>query len=126
MGLIRRRARSLKVGDPKTKVESILGRPDEIWDFSLLVLRKSPILGITEHMEPEELDLIKENIGRMREVLPETPEEWSYGKRFDWKHSLRGEFPYVWPLRVRVFGPDPDDVMIEFDDDGNVSEIIVP
>lgn len=53
-------------------------------------------------------------------------ETWAYGSRFEWANSLSREFPYCRPFRFRMFGPDSDDVAIEFDDDGKVVRIDLP
>lgn len=34
-----------------------------------------------------------------------------YGKRFDRQNCFYAKFPYFWPLKVRLFGPDAEDVL---------------
>ena len=47
-------------------------------------------------------------------------ETWVYGGYVDWKHMMSR------PVRIRIFGPDEDEVAIRFDDSGRVSRVIVP
>lgn len=54
-------------------------------------------------------------------------ETWAYGSHFEWSNCLSGEFPFFFPFRLRLFGPDPDDdVVLEFDDEGTVVRIGLP
>jgi hypothetical protein len=97
------RASRIKVGDSKATVTSILGEPDGTW-------RKGTGLLDGTWLFPGS-----------------TPERWAYGRRLadlaDW---FDREPPFIIPIRVRLFGPDPDDVGIEFDDDGKVKSVTIP
>src|SRR6266850_2205032 len=53
-------------------------------------------------------------------------ETWAYGKRFDWQDCFLSKFPYFWPFKVRLFGPESDDVEVEFDSTGRVSRVLIP
>lgn len=53
-------------------------------------------------------------------------ETWAYGKRFDWQHCFHREFPYFWPLTIRLFRPDANDVTIEFDSADRANRISTP
>ncbi len=48
-------------------------------------------------------------------------ETWAYGGYLNWAHTLSKGF-----LRFRLFGPDHDEVAIQFDGDGNVKKIVMP
>ena len=61
------------------------------------------------------LILPKSNHGWIRET-----ETWGYGGVFDWPNAVGKEWPFFCPFRLRLFGHDPDDVVIEFDDAGTV------
>ncbi len=54
------------------------------------------------------------------DTVIEIEELWTYRRRFDWRSSLRREFPDVWPFRGRARS---DDVVVAFDGEGNVSAI---
>src|SRR5437870_8270197 len=47
-------------------------------------------------------------------------ETWAYGGYVDWGHLLST------PVRLRIFGPDADEVAIQFNSSGTVSRVIVP
>ena len=91
------RVQRIKVGDSREKVVATLGRA-------------------TEAFTPPQ----KIPSGLYLGVRVET---WAYGKRFDWQHCFYSKFPYFWPLKVRLFGPDSDDVEVEFDSTGRVSRV---
>lgn len=132
MAWIRRQARTLKAGDSKAKVERTLGRANEAWEketSKAFSTGPSPLLKIVRVQGvPKAIDRTTKlwgvtNAGETYTII-EISELWIYGSRFDWRNSLRREFPFVWPFRRRAWWPDPsDDVVIEFDDDGNVSVI---
>lgn len=95
------RAKAVKIGDPKTQVQNLLGQPDAMF------ARGSGLLD-----------------GAVFGLIPKTPEQWAYGKRFE--YHLAGQFPYLYLWRFRLFGPDTDDVVIQFDRKGRVSAVITP
>jgi outer membrane protein assembly factor BamE (lipoprotein component of BamABCDE complex) len=47
-------------------------------------------------------------------------ETWAYGGYVDWRNLLSC------PVRSRLFGPDPDEVAVQFNSSGRVSRIILP
>jgi outer membrane protein assembly factor BamE (lipoprotein component of BamABCDE complex) len=53
-------------------------------------------------------------------------ETWAYGSRLELRRPFIAEFPYFFPVRVRLFQPDADDVSIESDSSGRVSNIVTP
>ena len=95
-----RRVQRVKVGDSKARVLAMVGQATAVF----MPVQKSP----------SGLDL---------GVRVET---WAYGKRLDWRHCLWPKFPYFWPLKFRLFGPDPGDVEVEFDSMGRVSRVSTP
>jgi hypothetical protein len=54
------------------------------------------------------------------------PPGFAYGKTMDWGNAFHSQFPYFCPFRIRLFGPDSDDVVIEFDDNWIVTGIKTP
>ena len=44
-------------------------------------------------------------------------ETWAYGGRINWQHLS---------IRFRIFGPDADEVAIQFDKAGKVRRVIIP
>jgi hypothetical protein len=44
-------------------------------------------------------------------LMPESPETWAYGSSY---------------FTIRILGPRTDDVVIEFDDQGHVSRVVIP
>jgi len=94
------RVQSIKVGDSKERVLATVGRATTVFT------------------PPQKIPS-----GLYLGVRVET---WAYGKRFEWQHSLHSEFPYFWPLKFRLFGPDADDVEVEFDSTGRVSRVSTP
>lgn len=94
MHSLRRRAKQIKVGDSKATVRQILGDCDGA------------------HAG-----------GAILPLVAAAPECWSYGSSFDWENCFVDEFPYFFPFRIRIFGPHHDDLVIEFDDQGNVSAV---
>lgn len=59
-------------------------------------------------------------------VLSIPYERWAYGKIFDWRDCFQPTFPYIFPFRMRIFGPDKTDVTIVFGDDQKIQSIIIP
>src|SRR2546426_992786 len=96
---LRPRAQAIKVGDSRQRVEQVLGRP--------IVVFTPPSEGT-------------------KGLVIVRPETWAYGRRLQLRDAFYGEFPYFRPLRVRLFGPDDDDVAIEFDASGKVSSVSIP
>lgn len=94
-----KRALSLKVGDSKLEVKRVLDKPDAVF--------------------PKGSDLFD---GIFFGVWPMSPERWAYGDIFYWDN----EWPYFFPFNLRFFAPDPDDLTIEFDNDGKVLSIGIP
>ena len=94
------RAQTIGIGDSKATVEAVLGKPTAIFPKGSGVL-DGPLFGFS-------------------------PERWAYGSDFDWKNSFSTEFPFFLPFRCRIFGPDEEDVAIEFDDLGFVAQVSVP
>ena len=97
---VRERVLSVKPGATKSEVREILGRPTAQFPAGL---------GMPEGS-----------------FFGSLPERWAYGSKFDWDHCLQKKFPYFLPFRLRLFGPDGDDVAICFDEKGRVSDINVP
>jgi hypothetical protein len=95
-----RRVKSIKVGDSNEQVVAALGRATEVF----LPPKKVPS-------------------GWYLGVRVET---WAYGRRFDWQHCFYSEFPYFFPFKVRLFGPEADDIEVEFDSAGRVSRVRTP
>jgi len=48
-------------------------------------------------------------------------ETWAYGGHVDW-----AKFKSFPPIRIRLFGPDADEVAIQFDTNGTVSRVAIP
>ena len=94
------RVQRIQVGDSREQVSATLGRATHMF------------------MPPKELPR-----GLYLGVRVET---WAYGRRFDWRHCFHSEFPFFWPLKFRLFGPDADDVEVEFDSMGRVSRVSTP
>ena len=93
------RARTLRVGDSKKKVEQLLGRP------TIIFIPKGDIL------------------------FSVSEETWAYGSSFDFSKAFNPKFPYISPnrlIRWRFFIPDAEDIAIRFDSVGGVSGITIP
>jgi len=56
------------------------------------------------------VDAIAKSSLLLRLFIPESPETWAYGGIFRW----------------RFLGPEEDDVLFEFDDQGRVSRVTIP
>lgn len=95
-----RRVQSIRIGDSKERVLATLGRATTVFTPPQQIPR-GLYLGV--HVET-----------------------WAYGKRFDWQHCFHSEFPFFWPLKFRLFGPDGDDVEVEFDSTGRVTRVSTP
>ncbi|SRR2546427_5151049 len=94
------RVQRIKVGDSREQVVATLGRAAKVFT------------------PPQKIPT-----GMYLGVRVET---WAYGKLFDWQNCFYPKFPYFWPFNVRLFGPDADDVCIEFDSNGTVSRVSIP
>jgi hypothetical protein len=99
----RRRALLVHVGDSKEDVRRILGEPDGTFARGSGLFSGSIIAGFRA-----------------------SPESWYWGSMFDWGNCFQNEFPYFFPVRIRLFGPDSDDVAVSFDDKGKVVQVDVP
>lgn len=97
------RVRTVRVGDTRHQVEKILGRP---------VAAYTPL--------PEA------RTNWVAALLSVRSETWAYGSRLELRDPFQSEFPYFCPIRLRLFQPDVDDVAIEFDSSGRVSQIVTP
>ena len=96
----KKRALLLKAGDDKAEVKRILGNPTSTF--------------------------AKGSGLRIFWLTPQTTERWAYGNVFDFKDCFHKEFPYFIPFRIRLFGPDNDDIAVEFDDNGKVRKVVIP
>ncbi|NUM54060.1 MAG: hypothetical protein HUU46_10490 [Candidatus Hydrogenedentes bacterium] len=57
----------------------------------------------------------------------ERPEIWGYGKMFGPIEEWFVTFPpYLYPFKLRLFGPDPEDIQIVFDENELVSSVQIP
>lgn len=91
------RARAINVGDSKDRVVEILGTADDVFP---------PNLNAWIFSHPDE--------------------RWVYGSSLGTEDPFSAEFPWFFPLRFRLFGGRPDDVQVEFDEDGVVLAIRIP
>jgi hypothetical protein len=96
-GSLRKQALSLKAGDTKADVRSVLGRPSYVF------------------MPPSGT-----NLGDW--LLSVHSETWAYGSTFDLRSAFRGKSP----LRLRMFQPDSDEMAVVFGSSGRVSQVIIP
>ena len=102
----RSQATKIKIGDDKATIVSILGKPDGIYEKGSGLFDGQSILVFWKFLD--------------------SPERWAYGSAFDWEHYIQNEFPYFFPFCLRLFGPDADDVAIEFSDMGIVTKVTIP
>jgi hypothetical protein len=96
-GRLQKRISGIAVGDTRDRVRQVMGEPDAGWDRQ------------------------KEFMSN-RELAPGL----AYGRTMDWGNAFLSEFPFFYPFRIRLFGPDPDDIVVEFDDDWIVTGIRIP
>src|SRR5690242_6902411 len=89
----------LKQGDTRLQVQKTLGRPVKV--FTPLPDAKTNFTA------------------RLLSVRSET---WAYGRRFDPGLVFRGEFP----IPLRMFAPEENDVSVVFDSAGKVAEVVIP
>jgi hypothetical protein len=104
---IKRLAKQVKVGDSKQSVRKSLGDPDGIYQPSEKLIAEAHTNWIAAFF----------TVGR---------ETWAYGRRLDFKHAFSREFPYFYPVRIRMFRPDSEDLSIEFDLSGKVVKVTGP
>jgi hypothetical protein len=101
------RAQSIKVGDSKQQVERLLGHPANVF-------------------QPQPALQAQAATNWFAALLSVKAETWAYGSRFEVRHAFSSGFPYFWPIRLRLFTPDTDDVAVEFDGSGRVSRVTIP
>ena len=94
------RVHTIKVGDSRNQVIAVLGRATQVLTPPPKIPR-GLYLGV--------------RVGT-----------WAYGSRFDWRHCFYSKFPYFWPLKFRLFGPDVEDVEVAYDSAGKVSGVWTP
>jgi hypothetical protein len=94
------KAGGIQVGDSREQVRARLGRPTELF---------RPRQNIPSGM-----------------YLGVHVEIWAYGGLFELRHCFWSEFPYFYPIKVRLFGPARDDLRVEFDSWSRVSRVLVP
>jgi hypothetical protein len=95
-------AKSVRIGDSKSRVEKLLGKP-------VAVLKPSP----------------QASTNFVAALLFVQNETWFYGKSLELAHS--SHFPSVrLDLKWRFFKPESNDVAIVFDKDGRVSGVTIP
>jgi len=90
------RAEQIKIGDSKDQVSSIMGSPNQIYP---------PSSGF---------------------LFGYASERWAYGNIFIWNCIVSSEFPFIHPFNFRVLGPDPKDVVIDFDSQNHVTKVKIP
>jgi hypothetical protein len=98
----RTQAQRIKVGDSKQQVEKLLGRPPYIFLPDPAAATNFAAFLLSVHSET-----------------------WVYGSSLE-EHPFHSEFPYFWPFRFRIFGPDTDDVVIVFSSREKVSKVVIP
>ena len=62
-------------------------------------------------------------------LLSVESETWAYGSSFDFSQTFHTKFPYFSPgagIRFRFFKPEPNDVAIEFNPSGFVTDVKIP
>jgi hypothetical protein len=96
---LRKRALSLRTGDSKQRVESVLGKP-------ITIFMPSP----------------QARTNFLAALLSVRSETWAYGNRLDLRLAFHGEIPVCF----RWFGPGSNDVAVVFDSSGRVAQITVP
>lgn len=97
------RARTIRVGATKEQVTETLGQPTTI--FTPLPQAQTNMLAA---------------------LLCVSAETWAYGSRLELRQPFQSEFPYFMPIRFRLFQPDRDDIVIEFDSSGGVGKVTIP
>ncbi len=102
MNRLESKVAQLKLGDLREKAIQLLGEPNASWGKGD---SKFTLLGKQEYYE---------NSGM------------AYGENMDWENALHPDFPYFFPFKFRLFGPDGDDIVIYLDDQGLVLNIEMP
>ena len=97
---LRKRAMLLKPGDTKADVQRALGRPTRVF-------------------LPPPLDT---NLNFVVWLLSVHSETWAYGSTFGLSLAFRGASP----LRLRLFQPDSNDVVVVFGSSDRVAQVDVP
>lgn len=97
------RAAKIESGFTKQQVRNILGKPVAVF------------------MPP-----VQPPTNLIAALLTVQYETWAYGSRLDLRDAFIPEFPFVFPFRLRLFGPDSGDVKIEFDSAGSVNNVRIP
>lgn len=88
---------SLKQGSSKAEVQKVLGRPTHVF-------------------------VPRSTTNFVEWILSVRSETWAYGGWSDVPAAFRGQFPIRW----RMFGPDPDELSVVFDTTGRVSQVCIP
>lgn len=101
--LVESKIYELKIGDTKTKVLHLLGKGQGTW-------KKGEKTG---------LGLFGIHFSYQDDVI-------AYGKIVDWSDPFFSEFPYFFPFRIRLFGPDENDFIIHFDEKGLINKVEIP
>jgi hypothetical protein len=97
IGRLQKRSGRVSIGDSKDQVKQIMGEPNASWDRQKAFMTNR-----------------------------EMPPGFAYGKSMDWGNAFHSDFPFFFPFRIRLFGPDADDIVVEFDDKWIVTEIRHP
>lgn len=50
----------------------------------------------------------------------------AYGRMFDWSDAFHLEFPFFYPINLRIFGPFQDDIAVILDDADKVLKVEMP
>ena len=90
-------AAKIQIGDGRERVQSLLGRPTR--------------------------SVVTSGMGVL---LTGAPERWFYGNLLDWQRPFCREFPWVAPLKLRLFQADTNDVAVDFDSTGRVVRVQIP
>ena len=97
------RAAKIRSGFTKQQVRKILGRPVAVF------------------MPPAQAPT-----NFIAALLTVQSEIWTYGSRLEFRDPFISKAPFVFPFRIRLFGPHSDDVTIEFDSAGLVKNVRIP
>jgi hypothetical protein len=91
----------LDPGDEESKVLSVLGPPMERWP------KRDAVNAF---------------------LFGDRPRQWVYGTILDIEEifAYQSAIPILFPLKLRLFSPDEDDLLINWSDDGSVASIERP